>query len=79
MIQTPSTDIRGQIQEALANITRGPLVDSARDFFAVLGYKSDRRIDIISNTAEGFVGQFGALNADKAITAEWRSVDYYAN
>jgi adenine-specific DNA-methyltransferase len=76
MIQTPSNDIRGQIQEALANITKRALVDSARDLFAVLGYKSDRRIDIIPNTAEGFVSQFGALNSDKALTAEWRSVAF---
>jgi adenine-specific DNA-methyltransferase len=76
MIQTPSTDIRDQIQEALANLIKRPLVDSARDFFAVLGYKSDRRIDIIPNTADGFVGQFGALNTDKALITEWRSVDF---
>lgn len=76
MNQTLSTDIRGQIQESLASIAKRRFVDSARDFFAVLGYKSDRRIDITPNTAEGFVSQFGLLNADKALTAEWRSVDF---
>lgn len=76
MIQTPPTDIRVQIQDALANIKKRPLVESARDLFAVLGYKSERRIEIIPNTAEGFVSQFGALNTDKALIAEWRSVDF---
>jgi adenine-specific DNA-methyltransferase len=76
MNQTLSTDIRGQIQESLASIARQSFVATAREFFAVLGYKSDRRIDITPNTAEGFVSQFGALNADKALTAEWRSVDF---
>src|SRR5665213_402332 len=76
MIQPLPADSRGQIQEALANIARGSFVETARDFFAVLGYKSDRRIDITPNTADGFISQFGALNADKALTAEWRSVDF---
>ena len=76
MIQTLSPDTRSQIQGALASFTRRSFVEAGRELFAELGYKSERRIDISPNTAEGFAAQFGPLNPDKALTAEWQSVDF---
>lgn len=65
-----------ELQEALARIAKGNFVDSTRQLFAVLGYSSDRRIDIVPNTAQGFANQFGAVNSDTALTSEWRSADF---
>lgn len=65
-----------EIQEAVAKIAKGKFVDSARQVFAVLGYTSDRRIEIVPNTAQGFADQFGDLNSDRALISEWRSVDF---
>src|SRR5689334_2459593 len=76
MSQTLSQDSRTQIQGALIGFTRGSFVEAGREFFAELGYKSERRIDITPNTAEGFVMQFGPLNPERALTPEWRSVDF---
>ena len=76
MIQTLSPDTRSQIQDALASFTKRSFVEAGRELFAELGYKSERRIDISPNTAEGFAAQFGPLNPDKALTAEWRTVDF---
>ncbi len=64
------------IQEALTGIAKGKFADSARHLFRVLGYASDRRIDIVPNTAQSFADQFGAVNPDKALTSEWRSIDF---
>src|ERR1035438_1028881 len=76
MSQTLSPDTRSQIQSALTGFTKRSFVDAGRELLAELGYKSERRIDISPNTAEGFAAQFGRLNSDKALTAEWRSVDF---
>src|SRR6266568_4177163 len=76
MADMASIGPRVEIQEALARIATGTFADSTRQLFAVLGYTSDRRIDIVPNTAQGFADQFGAVNLDKALTSEWRSVDF---
>lgn len=76
MIQSFETDIRSSIQDSLANIGKPPFVEAARRFFAVLGYTSERRINITPNTAESFVAQFGQLNGEKALTNEWLTVDF---
>ncbi len=65
-----------KIQDTVARIAKGKFADSARQLFALLGYSSDRRIDIVPNTAQGFIDQFGALNPDKALTSEWHSVEF---
>ena len=76
MSQTLSADTRSQIQSALTGFNKRRFVDAGRELLAELGYKSERRIDISPNTVEGFAAQFGPLTSDKALTAEWRSVDF---
>ena len=76
MAEITSIGPKIEIQEALARIAKGKFLDSTRQLFAVLGYTSDRRIDIVPNTAQGFADQFGAVNSDKALTSEWRSADF---
>jgi hypothetical protein len=69
-------DLRSRIQHALANCATKPLVAAGRELFATLGYSSDRRIEITPNTAAEFISQFGVLNEERALTSEWRSVDF---
>lgn len=76
MAEMESLGPKIEIQEALTEIAKGKFADSARHLFGVLGYASERRIDIVPNTAQGFADQFGAVNPDKALTSEWRSVDF---
>jgi type I restriction-modification system DNA methylase subunit len=76
MIHSLSNDARVLLQESLAHIKGKKFVNAARDLFATLGYKSERRIDIVPNTPEGFASQFAPLNIEKALTAEWQSVDF---
>jgi len=69
---------REQIHNALKAFARGTLRDNARRLFDVLGYRSERRIDLSPNTAEAFLDQFdpeGKLNAKTALLDHWRSVD----
>jgi hypothetical protein len=42
----PVTDPRQTIAAALADFGDRPLAEAARDFFAALGYQSDRRLPI---------------------------------
>ena len=70
------TDVRGPITESLSFFKKLPLAGAARGLFASLGYSSERRITLSPNTAAEFIAQFGALNAEKAMTADWVSVDF---
>jgi hypothetical protein len=76
MAELTSSDIRTEIQATLAGIGRQPFVVGARKLLGVLGYSSERTIEIRPNTAAEFTAQFGALNAEKSLTAEWLSVDF---
>jgi type I restriction-modification system DNA methylase subunit len=71
-----ATDLRIPIAEALSAFPKQSLADGSRSLFSALGYSSERRITLAPNTAGEFVAQFGALNADKAMTADWLSVDF---
>jgi len=71
-----ATDLRVPITEALSAFHKLSLADGSRSLFSALGYSSDRRITLTPNTASEFAAQFGALNADKAMTADWLSVDF---
>lgn len=67
-----------QIQNALNAFASGNLRDNARRLFNVLGYRSERRIDLSPNTAEAFLETFDPqkkLNAKTAFLDHWRSVD----
>ena len=73
----PSKD---QIKRALQRFSDGNLAENARHLINVLGYRSERRMDLEPNTADGFLS---ALNPDdeedfkpeRALTEEWESVD----
>ncbi len=50
----------------------------ARALLQTLGYRSDKRLDLIANSAAGFQDQFdpqGRMDAAKALLADWRSID----
>jgi hypothetical protein len=71
-------DIREQIQESLKAFAGGNPRDNARWLFNVLGYRSEKRIDLSPNTAETFLETFGLeekLNAKAALLDHWHSVD----
>src|SRR5262245_13953322 len=71
-------DIKGQIQDALKAFAGGNLRDNARRLFNVLGYRSERRIDLSPNTSEAFLEEFvreKKLNKKTALLDQWRSVD----
>lgn len=73
-----NTQLKLDIQMALTSFRSAPLLDAARDLFDILGYRSDRRIDLSTNTAAAFVAAFdtqGRINADQAQLDQWRSVD----
>ena len=69
-----------EIKRALQRFSDGNLAENARHLLNVLGYRSERRMDLEPNTADGFLS---ALNPDdeedfkpeRALTEEWESVD----
>lgn len=71
-----ATDMRGPITESLSLFKKLPFAEASRGLFTALGYSSERRITLNPNTAAEFVSQFGALNSDKAMTADWLRVDF---
>ena len=69
---------KAAIKEALNRFTEGNLAENARNLLNTLGYRSERALALESNTAEAFIeayGLRGELNRDKALTAEWVSID----
>ena len=72
------TQHRAAIREALNNFAEGSLAENARNLFNTLGYQSERALALEPNTAEAFIDAFDPeerLNRDRALTAEWISVD----
>ena len=69
---------KAAIKEALNRFTAGDLVENARNLLNTLGYRSERVLALESNTAEAFIAAYdrhGKLNRDRALTAEWSSID----
>lgn len=67
-----------KIQDALKAFTNRNLRDNARRLFNILGYRSEKRIDLSPNTAQAFLEEFDPqkkLNAKTALLDHWRSVD----
>lgn len=67
-----------QIQNALKAFASGNLRDNARRLLNVLGYRSEKRIDLSPNTADAFLETFDPekkLNAKTALLDHWRSID----
>ena len=69
---------KAAITKALNRFTTGSLVQNARNLLNTLGYQSERTLALESSTAETFIAAYdrqGKLNRDRALTAEWCSID----
>ena len=69
---------KAAITKALNRFTTGDLVENARNLLNTLGYRSERVLALESSTAETFIAAYdlqGKLNRDRALTAEWSSID----
>jgi adenine-specific DNA-methyltransferase len=68
-----------QIETALAAFGTASLVDASLGLFDALGYRSERRMKLRSNTPDGFLGTFdrgGTLNKDRTLLADWQGVEF---
>src|SRR5579859_1885044 len=71
-----TTQLRLDIERALENLERGPLLNTATRLFAALGYSSERRIDLDDQSGATFAAAFdrdGRLE-QRAMLDLWRSV-----
>ena len=69
---------KAAIKEALNRFIAGDLVENGRNLLNTLGYRSERVLDLESSTAEIFIAAYDSqvkLNHDRALTAEWTSID----
>lgn len=69
--------LRRSIQQALAACGSGPLAERVRALLGLLGYRSDRYVEVGPSATE-FLATFdsdGRLNRDNARGGEWRSVE----
>ena len=74
------TTSKDAIKRALQRFSNGNLADNARHLLNVLGYRSERRMDLEPNTADGFLSAFNPddeveFKPERALTEEWESVD----
>ena len=68
-----------EIQSAIKNFSTGKLYDNAIALFDVLGYRSNKRVRLTPNTAEGFAEEFdnkSKLNRAKALFDRWKTVEF---
>ncbi len=66
------------ITNALRDFGTRPVADAATVLLNSLGYQSQRRLDLGSNTPESFLNQFdqaNRLNRESAQLSDWRTVD----
>ena len=69
---------KAAITKALNRFTTGDLVENGRNLLNTLGYRSERVLTLESSTAEAFIAAYdlhGKLIRDRALTAEWSSID----
>ena len=69
---------RAAVTNALNRFADGDLAENARNLLNTLGYRSERALALEPNTADAFIDAYdlqGKLNRDRALTAEWVSVD----
>lgn len=73
------TTSKQDIKTALQCFSDGNLADNARNLLDVLGYHSERRIDLEPNTADGFIAHFDSHNTmkwERGLLNEWESIDF---
>lgn len=67
-----------RIKEKLKRFGQGRLLDNALELFRVLGYDSDKRLELFPNTPDHFLETFEsyqALNKQRAFFDEWKTID----
>ena len=74
------TSPKDKIKTVLQRFNHGNVAENARNLLRVLGYHSERRIDIEPNTADGFLSALDPddqkkFKPERALTEEWESVD----
>jgi len=74
-----SLETKDKIQNALKDFSKGKLFDNSIGLFKALGYKTERQSKLSRNNYKGFLEEIpGApqnLNATKALTANWLSIE----
>ena len=70
-----------KIERALHQFTDGNLADNAKHLLNVLGYRSERTVQLDPNTPEGFLSAFAIddddrFNPNRALIKEWESIDF---
>jgi hypothetical protein len=73
-----SESLKAALQSNLQAFAAQPLAEAARNLLGTLGYYSERRLDLIPNTAEQFLATFDpgdTLNPNKALLPHWRAVE----
>jgi hypothetical protein len=73
------SDPRKSIEQTLKGFALGPLTDGSRKLLGVLGYQSDKTVELEPNTWEGFRDAFvqdsSSFNPASALVADWQSID----
>ena len=69
-----------KIEQALHQFARGNLADNAKHLLNVLGYESQRTMNLDPNTADSFLSAFNlqdnqGFNPERALIAKWESID----
>jgi hypothetical protein len=67
------------IINALGDLGKRPLADTATALLGALGYTSQRHIPLSPNTPENFLREFdqaGRIKPEQAQIQEWQSVDF---
>jgi adenine-specific DNA-methyltransferase len=68
-----------QIRESLAGFGGNNLKAAAIGLLNTLGYRSEKKLDLIPNTAANFLAEFdkdGKADAAKALLPQWKSVEF---
>ena len=69
-----------EIKQALLQFADGNLADNAKHLLNVLGYESERTMNLDPNTADSFLSAFNlqdnhGFNPERALIAKWESID----
>ena len=70
---------RDKIKSALQRFSDGNLAENARHLLNVLGYHSQRIMDLEPNTADGFVEHFdphNTMSRERGQLSKWESIDF---
>jgi adenine-specific DNA-methyltransferase len=73
-----AVDLKTRIEQRVKAFQSGSLEENAVALFDTLGYRSDKTLSLVPNTAQTFTDAFArdrAFDQVKARTLEWRSID----